>query len=203
MKLKICGLKYPENILEVSTLLPDYMGFIFWKPSSRFFENKLPDLPKSIQKIGVFVDATLEEVTSKIAFYQLDGVQLHGAETPEFCQQLKKINSTIIKVFSMHDDFDFSILKEYESVCDYYLFDTKGKFPGGNGIAFNWDILKKYPSKKPFFLSGGIGFEEIEILKKLHLPIHAIDVNSKFETAPGVKDLQKLKILQPLLNQLL
>ncbi|KAB1157627.1 phosphoribosylanthranilate isomerase [Flavobacterium luteum] len=196
MKLKICGMKYPKNILEVSELLPDYMGFIFWDKSSRFFDGVMPDLPKSIQKVGVFVDATLNEIVSKIKKYNLNLIQLHGNESVEFCENLKKESIPIIKVFSLNDDFNFKVLKPYEGVCDYFLFDTKGKLPGGNGIAFNWEVLKKYPSTKPFFLSGGIGIEEIASVKQLlktNLPIHTIDINSKFEIEPGLKNIQLLK----------
>ena len=203
MKLKICGMKYPDNILEVSQLLPDYMGFIFWKKSSRFFDGEIPNLPKSIQKVGVFVNAPLDEIVSKIEKYDLNLVQLHGNESVAFCLDLKheieKLKQTpieIIKVFSILDDFDFSVLKEYEAVCDYFLFDTKGKLPGGNGTVFDWKVLEKYPSTKPFFLSGGIGIEEIAPVKQLlktNLPIHAIDINSKFEIEPGLKNKQLLE----------
>ena len=203
MKLKICGMKYPENILEVSELLPDYMGFIFWEKSSRFFDGEIPNLPKSIQKVGVFVNAPLDEIVSKIEKYDLNLVQLHGNESVAFCldlkHEIKNLKQTpieIIKVFSILDDFDFSVLKEYEAVCDYFLFDTKGKLPGGNGTVFDWKVLEKYPSTKPFFLSGGIGIEEIAPVKQLlktNLPIHAIDINSKFEIEPGLKNKQLLE----------
>ncbi len=203
MKLKICGMKYPDNILEVSQLLPNYMGFIFWKKSSRFFDGEIPNLPKSIQKVGVFVNAPLDEIVSKIEKYDLNLVQLHGNESVAFCLDLKheieKLKQTpieIIKVFSILDDFDFSVLKEYEAVCDYFLFDTKGKLPGGNGTVFDWKVLEKYSSTKPFFLSGGIGIEEIASVKQLlktNLPIHAIDINSKFEIEPGLKNKQLLE----------
>jgi phosphoribosylanthranilate isomerase len=203
MKLKICGMKYPDNILEVSQLLPDYMGFIFWEKSSRFFDGEIPNLPKSIQKVGVFVNAPLDEIVSKIEKYDLNLVQLHGNESVAFCLDLKheieKLKQTpieIIKVFSILDDFDFSVLKEYEAVCDYFLFDTKGKLPGGNGTVFDWKVLEKYSSTKPFFLSGGIGIEEIASVKQLlktNLPIHAIDINSKFEIEPGLKNKQLLE----------
>ena len=203
MKLKICGMKYPDNILEVSQLLPDYMGFIFWEKSSRFFDGEIPNLPKSIQKVGVFVNAPLDEIVSKIEKYDLNLVQLHGNESVAFCLDLKheieKLKQTpieIIKVFSILDDFDFSILKEYEAICDYFLFDTKGKLPGGNGTVFDWKVLEKYPSTKPFFMSGGIGIEEIAPVKQLlktNLPIHAIDINSKFEIEPGLKNKQLLE----------
>lgn len=196
MKLKICGMKYPENILEVSELLPDYMGFIFWEKSSRFFDGEILNLPKSIQKVGVFVNETLEEIISKIKKYDLNLIQLHGNESITFCESLKEEKVKIIKVFSVNDDFDFSILEPFETVCDYFLFDTKGKLPGGNGIVFDWKVLEKYPSTKPFFLSGGIGINEIESIQELlktNLPIHAIDINSKFEIEPGLKNIQLLK----------
>jgi phosphoribosylanthranilate isomerase len=203
MKLKICGMKYPNNILEVSQLLPDYLGFIFYEKSSRFFDGEIPEIPKSIKKVGVFVDATLEEIISKIEKYNLNAVQLHGNEDSTFCFELMgKISTHIqtIKVFSVDDNFDFKVLENYENACDYFLFDTKGKLHGGNGVTFNWQILEKYNSKKPFFLSGGIGIEEIEkIVKSLqcndstkNLPIFAIDVNSKFEIEPGLKNTELL-----------
>ncbi len=196
MKLKICGMKYPDNILEVSQLLPDYMGFIFWEKSSRFFDGEIPNLPKSIQKVGVFVNAPIDEIVSKIKKYHLDLIQLHGNESVELCMELKNENIQIIKVFSVNDDFDFNVLEPYEAVCDYFLFDTKGKLPGGNGIVFDWKVLETYPSTKPFFLSGGIGIEEIASVKQLlktNLPIHAIDINSKFEIEPGLKNIELLK----------
>ncbi|GEJ37069.1 phosphoribosylanthranilate isomerase [Flavobacterium psychrophilum] len=193
MKLKICGMKYPENILEVSTLLPDYLGFIFWEKSSRYFDLEIPEIPESIKKVGVFVNATLEEILLKIKKYNLNLVQLHGNESPEFCKELKKSTIKIIKVFSVNDDFNFSALEPFEAVCDYFLFDTKGKLPGGNGITFNWQILQKHKSTKPFFLSGGIGLDDIKNIKKLNLPIYAIDVNSKFEIEAGLKNIELLK----------
>ncbi|WP_310556544.1 phosphoribosylanthranilate isomerase [Flavobacterium sp.] len=199
MKIKICGMKYPENILEVSQLLPDYLGFIFYEKSSRYFDGEIPEIPNSIKKVGVFVNATLKEIISKIKKYNLDIIQLHGNETPEYCENLKNDNLEIIKVFSVDDDFNFEELSKYENVCDYFLFDTKGKLHGGNGVTFNWQILEKYKSKKPLILSGGIGIEEIEKIKKLNLPIYAIDINSKFEIEPGLKNTQ---LLQQFITQL-
>jgi len=196
MKLKICGMKYPENILEVGALLPDYMGFIFWEKSARYFNGEMPKLPKSIKKVGVFVNASLDEILEKIKTHNLQAVQLHGNESVEFCELLKKNTPKlidVIKVFPILDTFDFGILNPYEKVCDFFLFDTKGKLPGGNGTTFEWKVLEKYPSTKPFFLSGGIGIEELESINeilKTNLPIHAIDVNSKFEIEPGLKNIQ-------------
>ncbi|MDI6032921.1 phosphoribosylanthranilate isomerase [Flavobacterium sp. LB2P84] len=196
MKLKICGMKYPDNILEVGSLLPDYMGFIFWEKSARYFDGVIPDLPKSIKKVGVFVNATQDEILEKIIKYDLQAVQLHGQESVNFCQDLKnEIDDSIeiIKVFSVDDAFDFEVLKPFEVVCDYFLFDTKGKLPGGNGTTFDWKVLEKYPSSKPFFLSGGIGIEEMDAVNeilKTNLPLYTIDVNSKFEIEPGLKNIE-------------
>jgi phosphoribosylanthranilate isomerase len=196
--IKICGMKYPDNILEVGSLLPDYMGFIFWEKSSRYFDGVIPDLPKSIKKVGVFVNETAEIILAKAQKYDLQAVQLHGHESVEFCQELKdKMDSSIeiIKVFSVDDSFEFEVLKPFETVCDYFLFDTKGKLPGGNGTTFDWKVLEKYPSSKPFFLSGGIGIEEMDAVKeiaKTNLPLYAIDINSKFEIEPGLKNIEKL-----------
>ncbi|HSD07472.1 phosphoribosylanthranilate isomerase [Flavobacterium sp.] len=196
MKLKICGMKNPENIFEVGSLLPDYMGFIFWEKSARYFDGIIPELPKSIKKVGVFVNATSEEILTKAEKYDLQAVQLHGNESVDFCENLKKVlpkEIEIIKVFSILDTFDFEVLKPFEPVCDYFLFDTKGKLPGGNGTTFDWKVLENYPSTKPFFLSGGIGIEEMSAVKeilKTNLPVYAIDVNSKFEIEPGLKNIQ-------------
>lgn len=199
MKLKICGMKYPDNIVEIGALLPDYMGFIFWEKSARYFDGTMPDLPKSIKKVGVFVNESTEVILAKAQKYNLQAIQLHGQESVAFCSDLKsKIDASveIIKVFSVSDSFDFEVLKAFETVCDYFLFDTKGKLPGGNGTTFDWKVLENYPSTKPFFLSGGIGIEEIKSIQeisKTNLPIYAIDINSKFEIESGLKNEEKLK----------
>jgi len=204
MKLKICGMKYPDNILEVGAFLPDYMGFIFWEKSARYFDGVIPTLPKSIKKVGVFVNASLEEILEKIEKHDLQAVQLHGDESVEFCETLKKNLPKlidVIKVFSILDTFDFAVLKPYENACDYFLFDTKGKLPGGNGTTFDWKVLEKYPSTKPFFLSGGIGLEEMEAVNeilKTNLPVYTIDVNSKFEIEPGLKNINLVRTIRTL-----
>lgn len=202
MKLKICGMKY--NIEEVAALQPDYLGFIFWKPSKRFFDGSIPKLPRTTGKVGVFVDANIDEILDRTNTYGLNAIQLHGNESPEFCAKLKEqfeyqnIKIDILKVFSIIDSFDFSQLSSYEKSSDFFLFDTKGKLPGGNGYQFNWKVLKGYPSKKPYFLSGGIGLEELDnvlefLQKEESKYCHAIDVNSRFEISPGLKDIDKLK----------
>ena len=193
--IKICGMKYPENILELGALLPDYMGFIFWEKSARYFDGIIPELPQSIKKTGVFVNESVENIVQKVAQYDLQAVQLHGKESVEFCGELRKSllkEIEIIKVFSILDTFDFAVLEPFEMVCDYFLFDTKGKLPGGNGSTFDWKVLQQYPSSKPFFLSGGIGLDEMDAVNeilKTNLPVHAIDVNSKFEIEPGLKNI--------------
>lgn len=198
MNLKVCGMKYPDNISKVAALQPNYLGFIFWKSSKRYFDGIIPNLSDKIKKVGVFVDATLEEINEKVQQFHLQAVQLHGAESRSYCQQLKQINVEIIKVLSVGVDFEFSQLEPYEQVCDFYLFDTKGKLPGGNGYAFEWKLLENYPSTKPYFLSGGIGLEDVDSLKEFFTKpeskyCYAIDVNSKFELEPGLKDVSKLK----------
>ncbi|MDT0558262.1 phosphoribosylanthranilate isomerase [Ichthyenterobacterium sp. W332] len=203
MKLKVCGMKH--NIAEVAELKPDYLGFIFHEPSSRHFDEAIPSLPGNIQKVGVFVDESIEYVVGQIENYSLNAVQLHGHETPEYCRLVKTTGITVIKVFSIKNEFDFSILTNYEEVCDYFLFDTNGKLPGGNGYTFDWKILQNYPSTKPFFLSGGIGLEELEQLKKFKETTaatycYAIDVNSRFEIEPGLKNIEDLKKIKTSLS---
>ncbi|MGC1471770.1 MAG: phosphoribosylanthranilate isomerase [Psychroserpens sp.] len=198
MRIKICGMKDENNILDVAKLNPEFMGFIFYKNSPRYFNGNIPELPEHIKKIGVFVDATFDYIKGIVSKHNLQGAQLHGNESPKLCKQLQDLNCAVIKVFFIKDTFDFKSLEPYEDVCDYYLFDTKGKQPGGNGYTFNWDILKKYPSSKPFFLSGGIGLNEIEKLKdfkntEVSKYCHVIDVNSKFEIEAGLKNKIELK----------
>lgn len=189
-------MKYLNNIGAVASLKPNYLGFIFHPQSSRYFNGVIPHLPESIKKVGVFVDEELESLKKTITEYQLDVVQLHGKESPDYCSQIKGVD--LIKVFSIKYHFDFSVLKDYEEVCNYYLFDTKGKLPGGNGFTFNWDVLENYPSSKPYFLSGGIGLDEVEKIKafkKSNASKHcySLDVNSKFEISPGVKNINELE----------
>ncbi|WP_300492015.1 phosphoribosylanthranilate isomerase [Flavobacterium sp.] len=193
-RIKICGMKYAENITAIAALQPDYMGFIFYKKSARFYNDTLPEIPKTIKKTGVFVDADSATILETIERYQLQAVQLHGSETPELCTAIRNASDVeIIKTFSIDTTFDFRKLEDYESVCDYYLFDTKGKLPGGNGFPFDWTLLKNYPSLKPYFLSGGIAIDHIKTIPKTGLKPYAIDINSKFETAPGLKDIPLCK----------
>lgn len=206
MHLKICGLKHSENIQAVAELKPDFMGFIFYDKSPRnvtgnLDKNVLNTLPKSIRKIGVFVNAGFEEITKQVAEYRLNGVQLHGSESPELCWQLKEQNLLVIKAFSVDQEFDFSETEPYKKAVDYFLFDTKATGGhGGHGLTFDWNMLDNYDNEIPFLLAGGVSLENIEEVKKLtHLNLLGIDVNSKFEIEPGLKDLGKLRTLTGLL----
>ncbi len=204
-------MKYIENIQQVAELNPDYLGFIFYDRSPRNFEGIIPELPKEIKKAGVFVNEIPEILVSLVEEYGLKMVQLHGDESPDYILRLKEMFKEsiaekhqrskykipeLVKVFSIKDDFNFETVKSYEELVDYFLFDTKGNERGGNGITFNWKLLENYNSTKPFFLSGGIGSNEVTAIKELQktsLPIYALDINSKFETEAGLKSVKKIK----------
>lgn len=205
-QLKICGMLHPENIREVAALQPDYLGFIFFKGSKRYAGEVLPEtlaaLPENIKRTGVFVNETLETVLSLVEKYQLNALQLHGAESPEYCSELKvrlsKMTALapveLIKAFGINEAFDFSRLNSYPGTVDYFLFDTQTPDHGGSGKQFDWQLLTKYTLDLPYFLSGGIGVESAEMLNNIvDHRLFAIDVNSKFEIEPGLKDLEKLK----------
>ena len=192
------------NTQEVAALQPDYLGFIFYDKSKRDFEgNNIPDLPERIKKVGVFVDADIAFAKANIEKHHLDVIQLHGSESPAYIKELKNSLSPgevwgkeVWKVFGIKDQFNFDQLTPYEGLVDAFLFDTKGKEKGGNGYTFDWSVLKEYSSNTPFILSGGIGLEEIDKVKeilKTGLPIVALDVNSKFEDKPGLKNIEKLQ----------
>ena len=197
MKIKICGLKFESNILDLSKIEPDYMGFIFWEKSKRHVKGSTPNLLQTkIKKTGIFVNADFEKIKEKVYVHKLKAIQLHGEESPEFCKKIKAFGVEIIKAFSIDENFNFDILKKYDLCSDYFLFDTKGKSPGGNGISFDWEILRNYKYEKKIFLSGGIGVESINAIKKLKnfdLPLFCIDINSKFELNPGKKNIELIK----------
>jgi phosphoribosylanthranilate isomerase len=208
MKLKVCGMTELGNIREIAALKPDYLGFIFYEKSPRFAAGKLDptqlkNIAGTIKKTGVFVNASLSEIKEKIQEYDLALIQLHGDETPEFCRAVSRPGIKIIKAFSVNEIFDFTSVKPYKHCCDFFLFDTKGKDYGGNGIAFNWEILNNYDNSIPFFLSGGLDLDNIrEIEKYRHLNIHSLDINSRFETSPGIKDIGMVKKLSKYLTDL-
>tara|TARA_Y100000385_G_C13044832_1_gene616969 strand:+ start:928 stop:1545 length:618 start_codon:yes stop_codon:yes gene_type:complete len=200
MKIKICGMRDYRNIIDVSKLNPDYMGFIFYEKSKRFFNGDIPNICSKIEKIGVFVNERTDKIIEILNKHEINTVQLHGDENIEFCKELKKRNFTIIKAFNISKKFDFKYINKFNKYCDYYLFDTKGNYPGGNGFKFNWQILKNYNEVIPYFLSGGIGIEDaneiIEFSKtKAGRFCVAIDINSKCEVESGVKDINIIKNL--------
>lgn len=198
MKIKVCGMRDRNNIDQLIQLNPDFIGFIFYPESKRFVgtieEDILAVIPQSTKKVGVFVDEPLDSIIKKYQSNKLDALQLHGNESPEYCYQLKNLKIQIIKAFKIDEDFDFNRTISYESSCDYFLFDTAGEKAGGNGIKFYWEVLSKYKGSKPFFLSGGIGEEDLSsIIKFTHPNFFGIDVNSRFETESGIKDTDKLE----------
>ncbi len=196
----------PENIVQLAKLNPDYLGLIFYSPSKRFVSNPdkdvLNSLPKSIKLVGVFVDEEMGEVLNKVKDYDLCAVQLHGSESPMYCQQLKNELSIrmpskkidLLKAFGLSTTFDFAVLKPFVDAVDYFLFDTKTTEHGGSGLTFDWQILRGYMEEKPFFLSGGLSPENIKEIHSLAFDqLYGLDLNSKFESAPGLKDIESLQ----------
>lgn len=190
----------PENIRKVEELAIDLMGFIFWHKSSRNVSEMPSYLPTRQKRVGVFVDAEIKEVTEKAKEYALDLIQLHGKETPDYIQRLRSLcpqrgdhATAIIKALNIADTEDLAQTAQYEGIVDYFLFDTKSKLVGGNGTQFDWSVLQAYQGDTPFILSGGIGPDDAEKVKNFQHPMCAgIDLNSRFETAPALKDIQLL-----------
>ena len=181
-----------QNIRDVESLGVDWIGMIFWPKSKRYVAEVPSYLPKHLKKVGVFVDSTLDDILHHISDYQLDIIQLHGQESPDFAKALKP--HTIIKAFNIEKADDLLQTEKYEGIADYFLFDTKGKMVGGNGQKFDWSVLTAYQGKTPFLLSGGIGPEDVESVKSFHHPrCIGIDLNSRFESEPGFKDINQLK----------
>jgi phosphoribosylanthranilate isomerase len=207
IKLKICGMRDPENIMQVAATGPDYMGFIFYPQSPRFVGNgfQMPSqFPTNIIRVGVFVNENVETILSLSEAHNLRFLQLHGAETVKECKELKRHNYQIIKVFSVDDTFDFELTKFYSESVDFFLFDTKGKYYGGNAKTFRWRHLDNYDQQVPFFLSGGLSPENVaEVADLKGMNIHALDVNSGVESAPALKDLLKVRAFKENVKQIL
>ena len=192
MMIKVCGMRDAQNIRDVESLGVDWIGMIFWPKSKRYVAEVPSYLPGHLKKVGVFVDSTLDDILQHISDYQLDIIQLHGQESPDFAKALKP--HTIIKAFNIEKADDLLQTEKYEGIADYFLFDTKGKMVGGNGQKFDWSVLTTYQGKTPFLLSGGIGPEDVESVKSFHHPrCIGIDLNSRFESEPGFKDINQLK----------
>lgn len=198
MKVKVCGIKYPENIKELVHLSIDMLGLIFYEKSARYAGDMQVDalriVPPDIQKVGVFVNSFAEDIFGKTRKYDLQIVQLHGVESPDFCKKIKNTGIKVIKAFQLEKAGDLERCNWYENTCDYFLFDTKTPAYGGSGQKFDWEILSSYSGQTPFILSGGVGPEDVESIKKLqHLKLYGIDLNSRFETSPGEKDIERLR----------
>ena len=185
-----------ENIREVEQLSIDGMGFIFWPKSSRYVSERPAYLPTKCKRVGVFVDASIEEIMQKVQDYALDAIQLHGHESPDYIHTLRVDGgfAAVIKAFNIATAADLEATKPYEGLADYFLFDTKGKSVGGNGEKFDWSVLEAYTGDTPFLLSGGIGPDDAErVIAFHHSKCFGIDLNSKFEVAPALKDINKLR----------
>lgn len=201
MNIKVCGITQLKQLLQLEALNIDYAGLIFYKDSPRYMGDKISgkeikEADFDIKKVGVFVNPSYSDLLDAIDEYGLDIVQLHGNETPEMCEDLSA-DVEVIKAFRIENgtvNID-EMVAPYDAVCDFYLFDTAGlkESFGGTGQQFDWSILKKAKIEKPFFLSGGIGPDDAQKIRAFRHPdFFAIDVNSKFETAPGVKDMVAL-----------
>jgi phosphoribosylanthranilate isomerase len=197
LKIKICGMKYVENIRATAAIHPDYMGFIFYPPSPRYVDDLDPavvkQLPNTICKVGVFVNESIETMIETTFKYHLNAVQLHGDESPSICETLRKEGLQVIKAFRIATTSDLQAAALYQNTCDFLLFDTKTVLFGGSGKKYPWNILQSYTGHVPFFLSGGIGTDDMGRLQTFHHPLlYAVDVNSRFETSPGQKDVSAL-----------
>jgi len=199
MMIKVCGIREKENMMAVAALRPGMMGFIFYPGSPRYMAGTLlPEnlavLPVEIAKVGVFVDQEAEEIVTYAAAYSLNAVQLHGQEDATTCQSIRDRGYIVIKAWGIHPGFNFKLVDDYAPCCDYFLFDTAAADKhGGTGKSFDWNILKGYGGETPFLLSGGIGAEHVQAISALHHPAFAgIDVNSRFESSPGVKNISLL-----------
>lgn len=200
-------MKHAANIAAVADLHPDYLGFIFYDKSPRYISDVSAELikyvPQEIKTVGVFVDEDVEAVKALVQKHYLKAVQLHGKEDVAYCKAMKETGVEVIKAFGIHADFDFSVLEVYEPVVDYFLFDTQTPAHGGSGKVFDWTLLENYQLQKPYFLSGGVDLahaEQIKMIKDERL--YAVDINSKFELEPGLKDVDKLKEFFKELNSL-
>ena len=195
MIIKVCGMRDGDNIREVEQLSIDWMGFIFYPKSSRYVSEVPAYLPTKCKRVGVFVDASTDEIIKKIHDFSLDMIQLHGNESPEQISHLSPLTNhlSIIKAFNIATAEDLKSTASYIGLADYFLFDTKGPSVGGNGEKFDWSVLSNYESDTPFLLSGGIGPDDAERILDYHHPkCIGIDLNSQFELAPGLKDVTTL-----------
>ncbi|MEO6228490.1 MAG: phosphoribosylanthranilate isomerase [Ferruginibacter sp.] len=212
MNIKVCGITQLKQLQQLDGLNIDFAGFIFQKESPRYMVGKISKEEMQatdfdVKKVGVFVNADYDEIMEMVDDYGLDVVQLHGDETPELCEQLSE-DVEVIKAFSIGETSGENAIDEmvadYDEVCDYYLFDTASKDgkAGGTGLQFDWKLISKSKIEKPFFLSGGIGLDDAAKVKSFKHPDYfGIDVNSKIEKSPGVKDMALLLQLKQALKK--
>ena len=193
MLLKVCGMTQASQIEELDQKgIADLVGFIFYEPSPRCVRNASFEV-QNAQKVGVFVNATLDEILDKVIAFRLDYVQLHGDEKPELCRALRT-HAKIIKAFRIKDALDHAKLDKFQPHCDLFLFDTHTPHYGGSGMSFDWELLKDYRGNLPFLLSGGIQPESLEGLRHFQHPkFQGIDINSRFEVRPGIKDIKLIQ----------
>jgi phosphoribosylanthranilate isomerase len=197
LKIKICGMREPGNIRDVSGLKPDYMGFIFYPASKRYAGRLSPsdfaDFPDDIRKVAVFVNASREEIASTCQAFSIRILQLHGDEPPAFCQSLREEGFQVIKAIRVGQGLDLEEMERFAEVCDFILFDTSGEGFGGTGLKFDWNRLRDYTLGLPFFLSGGIAPGDAERIMDMDIPqLYAVDLNSRFEIKAGLKNTEEL-----------
>lgn len=193
--IKICGLTQQQNIVQISQLNPDFIGYIFYSKSKRCMPSE-PRLDQSnlirLKKVGVFVHATKEFILEKIEEFDLDYIQLHSDETPSECAFFQSQNIKVIKAFSISKASDFQLTTQYQEYCTHFIFDTKTPLYGGSGESFPWELLENYKGKTPFLLSGGINNQNItQALKLAHPQLVGFDINSGIEDSPGIKNIDK------------
>lgn len=191
-------MKYTENIEELLVEQPDYVGFIFYEKSPRYITTQWAVFSsifkKGTKRVGVFVDESVVNILQRVTDLGLGMVQLHGTEEPQVCHELKDTGLQVMKAFRIGDNFDFEQLQDYASACDFFLFDASGPMPGGNGVRFNWELLNQYHLDVPFFLSGGIDLEDVGAIRQIkHPQLYGVDINSKFEIKPGLKDVNRIR----------
>ncbi len=194
MIVKVCGMRDQSNIDALSELQIDMMGFIFYPKSSRFIAEKVPQTPKNIARVGVFVDSDLQTMLTTASTNSLNILQLHGSESVEICRELRSRGYKIIKAVSVATAEDLENSEKYVGEVDFMLFDTKCSGYGGSGERFDWSLLQNYSATTPFLLSGGIDLNMADDISNIKHPQFAgVDLNSRFEISPAMKDIEKLK----------
>jgi phosphoribosylanthranilate isomerase len=208
MNIKVCGITELKQLQQLDAMDIDYAGLNFYKESPRYVVGKIDGEEISaadfdIKKVGVFVNETMDKIMRTVEEYDLDIVQLHGDETPVFCRELSE-ETEVIKTFRVNNEKKNieELVAKYDDACDYYLFDTRQKERlGGTGVQFDWNLLAGSRIEKPFFLAGGIGLMDVAKVKTFdHPDFFAVDINSKFETRAGIKDLDMVKMFARVLR---